>query len=67
MPSQWRKATFGIWGSVTPELIFLKFGKNDYYVSHATPHAKNCDRPKRGVAWGYRWSCQVACFFYSFF
>ena len=34
-----------IWGSETTELIFLKFGKNDY-VNHATPRAKNGGRPK---------------------
>ena len=52
--------------AVTPELIFLKFGKNDY-VSHATPRAKNGGCQKRGVASGYRWSCQVACFFIFFY
>ena len=34
-----------IWGSENTELIFLKFGKNDY-VNHATPRAKNGGRPK---------------------
>jgi len=44
----------------------LKFGKNDY-LSHAIPRAKNGGRLKRGMAWGYRWSGQVACLFIFYF
>jgi len=53
-------------GSGTPEVVFLKFGKNDY-LSHAIPRAKNDGRLKRGMAWGYRWSGQVACLFIFFY
>jgi len=53
-------------GSGTPEVVFLKFGKNDY-LSHAIPRAKNGGRLKRGMAWGYRWSGQVACLFIFYF
>jgi len=44
MSNQVNKGDFWPSGVRNPELIFLKFGKNDY-VSHATLCAKNGGRP----------------------
>jgi len=53
-----------ILGSVTPELIFLKFGNNDY-VSQA-PRAKNVGRAKGAWPGVIGELVRYACFFILF-
>jgi len=62
--SQWRVVIFDHLGLPNPWSDWIKFGMIDY-VKHSTPHTKIGSRRKRGVGWGYGWSCHLACFFYK--